>query len=55
MRKKPRQDDTMTLVLVNEMRRMDEAAERVRLVVKAMALRDGVKWELPIEDASFGD
>ncbi len=49
MRKKPRQDDTMALVLVNEMRRMDEAAERVRLVVKAIALRDGVRYEEPVE------
>lgn len=49
MRKEPRQDDMMTLVLVNEMRRMEEAAERVRLVVKAMALRDGVRYELPVE------
>jgi hypothetical protein len=40
----------MTLVLVNEMRRMDEAAERMRLVVKAMALRSGIRYELPRED-----
>lgn len=44
-------DDAMTLVLVNEMRRMDEAAERVRLVVKAMALRDGVRYDEPADDA----
>lgn len=39
--------DTMTLVLVNEMRRLDEAAERVRLVVKAMALRSRIRYEEP--------
>ena len=42
-------DDTMTLVLVNEMRRMDEAAERVRLVVKAIALRSGIRYEEPTD------
>lgn len=47
--KKSDRDDAMTLVLVNEMRRMDEVAERVRLVVKAMALRDGVRYEEPAE------
>lgn len=43
-------NNTMTLVLVNEMRRMEEAAERVRLVVKAMALRDGVRYETPRDE-----
>lgn len=49
MRKEQKANGAMTLVLVNEMRRMEEAAERVRLVVKAMALRDGVRYELPVE------
>lgn len=39
----------MTVVLVNEMRRMEEATERVRLVVKAMALREGVRYVAPTE------
>lgn len=48
-RDRSERNETMTLVLVNEMRRMDEAAERVRLVVKAMALRDGVRYEEPTD------
>lgn len=43
-------DDSMTLVLVNAMRQVEEATERMRAVVKAIALRDGVQWELPGED-----
>lgn len=44
------QQDALTFILVNEMRRLEEAAERVRAVAKAMALRDRVQWELPRED-----
>jgi hypothetical protein len=36
-------DGRLTLILANESRRMREAAERVDLVVRAMALRRGVK------------
>jgi len=39
------EDDRALLVLTREARRAEEAAERVRLVVNAMALRRG----LPIE------
>lgn len=45
--KADRAPDTLTFVLVNEMRQLEEAAERVRLIVKAMGERAGVKWELP--------
>jgi len=39
--------DTLTFILVNEMRQLEEAAERVRLVVKAIGERAGVRYELP--------
>lgn len=37
----------MVLILVNESRRMRESAERVDLVVRAMALRRGIRYEPP--------
>lgn len=42
MRNKLNADSRALLVLQNESRRMSEAAERVRLVVQAMALRRGI-------------
>ena len=37
------------MVLVRESRRMEDTAERVRLVVEAMAKKNGVRV-LPVED-----
>lgn len=39
---KMKQEDRFVLVLVNESRRMRESAERVDLVVRALALKRGV-------------
>lgn len=44
-------DDRAVLVLANESRRMREAAERVDLVVRAMALRRGIATERHVEAA----
>lgn len=41
--------DRLVLVLANESRRMRDAAERVDLVVKALALRRGVGYPEPTE------
>jgi hypothetical protein len=40
------EQDALIFILVNEMRQLEEAAERVRLVVKELGKRAGVKWEL---------
>jgi uncharacterized protein YjiK len=43
----------LTLILANESRRMREAAERVDLVVRALALRRGLRPLPPSEDDLF--
>ena len=42
-------NDRCLMVLVRESRRMEDTAERVRLVVEAMAKKNGVRV-LPVED-----
>jgi hypothetical protein len=44
----------LVLVLVNEARRMREAAERVDLVVRAMALESGIRYEPPSDPPKRG-
>lgn len=49
MRKEQTVNDRAAIVLINEVRRLNDAAERVRLVAEAMALRAGYRPDSDID------